>query len=172
MSSTECQGGPTCSRVHQFALHRHELVISYTINESKIMATITNLPNELLLQIAGHLQHDARSLAQLRSVSRRFNDIAAKVLYGEVDLIVCHSPIYLFVRTLIDRPDLARSITSLRCKLDTDWKDGDDEASWAVHFSGLELVGKCVPHLLKMHRTVLTNFRSPMLISTLISLGW
>ncbi|KAF2867492.1 hypothetical protein BDV95DRAFT_582244 [Massariosphaeria phaeospora] len=81
------------------------------------MRAIPNLPNELLLRIANYVSDDDvrsahRSLKNLALVSRKFRPIAQEVLFRHVVIVEDgHNydnmiPLALFVRTLLDRPDL------------------------------------------------------------------
>ncbi|KAI1549429.1 hypothetical protein PtrSN002B_001812 [Pyrenophora tritici-repentis] len=96
------------------------------------MAQISDLPNELLFNIAwflitGHIS-DVRALLHLCRVSRQFCGIAQPALYTCVRMAVPVEgplkPLKLFFRTIIERPPLAQKTRKLALLDDWGWEDG------------------------------------------------
>ncbi|KAM0234036.1 hypothetical protein ACHAP5_010214 [Fusarium lateritium] len=80
------------------------------------LASLMRLPTEVQIIIAEQLS-DRRDLQALALVNRHFARISQPVLFREVDVgwdPKEPSPLALVTRTLLDRPDLAASVKSLR----------------------------------------------------------
>lgn len=83
---------------------------------------VYKLPDELLLQIASHLPDSAHPnhLKNLCLVSKKFYPAAQEALHSVAKLLVscgCHlkaNAVVKLLRTLLDRPDLASKIKTLR----------------------------------------------------------
>lgn len=84
------------------------------------MATFTSLPAELLSNVAGAL--DIKELLSLSLVTREMRDIAQDVLYQDITLRPWGDPEQFprvpkttirLIRTLLDRPDLAKKVRAL-----------------------------------------------------------
>jgi hypothetical protein len=80
------------------------------------MATIDNLPAELILNVFQRLTKHQASLASLARVARKYRPIAEEVLYKspivpDAESVV--SSVQLFLQTLIARLDLAARVKKL-----------------------------------------------------------
>ncbi|KAI4931929.1 uncharacterized protein J4E92_003827 [Alternaria infectoria] len=76
------------------------------------MAELENLPDELLLDIALRLQPP--DLKDLALTARKFRDIAQEALHTSISLRKYSQSLLELLRTLVQRPDLAKKIDYLR----------------------------------------------------------
>lgn len=79
---------------------------------------ITDLPDELLLQIVGYLESPdyLYSFSSLCLVSRRFNQLAVPALYKLIDFDDRDSPVMrLLLRSILHSPDLGSLTKHLDC---------------------------------------------------------
>ncbi|KAI4714769.1 hypothetical protein J4E89_000450 [Alternaria sp. Ai002NY15] len=86
------------------------------------LRSINDLPDELLLEIAKHLEGDNPTLGNLIRTSRRFKAIGDELLYRTISLPRNRgdSVIYL-VRTIVERPELRSKIRQLTFST-TSWR--------------------------------------------------
>ncbi|KAI4936966.1 uncharacterized protein J4E92_001691 [Alternaria infectoria] len=84
--------------------------------------SINDLPDELLLEIAKHLEGDNPTLGNLNRTSRRFKAIGDELLYRTISLPRTRgdSVMYL-VRTIVERPELRSKIRQLTLST-TSWR--------------------------------------------------
>lgn len=76
------------------------------------MAELENLPDELLLDIALRLQPP--DLKDLALTARKFRDIAQEALHTSISLRKYSQSLLELLRTLVQRPDLAKKVRSLQ----------------------------------------------------------
>jgi hypothetical protein len=80
------------------------------------MITLYNLPDELLLPILDDF--DSQDLDNLSKTSRRFRGIAQEALHREVIITRPLSKIPVLIRSMVERPDLARRVRTLVLPID------------------------------------------------------
>ncbi|KAM0443985.1 hypothetical protein ACHAQK_002733 [Fusarium lateritium] len=105
-------------RAHKPTPHKlaKQSCIAAKVIRQNCSAYLMRLPTEVQIIIAGLLS-DRRDLQALTLVNRHFARISQPVLYREVDVgwdPKEPSPLAVVTRTLLDRPDLAASVKSLR----------------------------------------------------------
>ncbi|KAG8993656.1 hypothetical protein FRB94_010485 [Tulasnella sp. JGI-2019a] len=105
-------------------------------------APICRLPTDILLTLVHILvdqqQHQPRQqgLLPLLHTCRVMRDVVEPFIYQDIKVDWKRRSGMLLLRTLVDRPDLAQSVTAFDGYLITDMEDNDDGAMWSPRQHG------------------------------------
>jgi hypothetical protein len=89
------------------------------------MTDIDKLAHELLLRILGHLE--SRDFDSLFKSQRELSGIAQEALHRQVYIEEPRKQILLLIRSLIERPDLARRVCTLAIPIENDYGNKMEE---------------------------------------------
>lgn len=108
--------------------------------------SLERLPQELILQVAGHLEGDAHTLSSLSLVSHQLRGAGQVVLHRKIK-ILDKSKVALMqlLRTLLERPDLVQQVKALKLLVFPEQDSSDMDTSH--QFSVGQLIGQCVTYL-------------------------
>lgn len=139
----------TC-HLHTKSLHLPPRLPGIYLRRSPNMASVLNLPNELILAICEFLADDIPSLRAMCLTSRTISPLVQDILYDRVAFRKSEDRLWTLIRTFIDQPHLAQRARSLICKLQQDQKHEDGSQPNPMLQQG-QFVGKvalCLSRLL------------------------